>query len=72
MIEQFHGKIELTCDECGEISGRIEAAGNADVLRTDAKAKGWRRFQRDGQWVDACDACVANWARRQHGQGNLL
>ncbi|MBL4757540.1 MAG: hypothetical protein JKY32_07860 [Rhizobiales bacterium] len=73
MIENHDGKIELTCDDCGEISGRIEAEGNADVLRADARRDhGGRRFQRGLQWRDACGDCVAKWAQEQRGQGRFL
>jgi len=73
MIEQYDGKIELTCDECGEISGRIEVAGNADVLRADAKRDhGWRRYLKHRQWFDACGDCVAKWAEKKRGQERIL
>lgn len=59
MIIRDDGFIQLECDDCGCTTLKAEAEGNAEVLRIDAKAQGWRRFERDGQWRDSCADCVA-------------
>ena len=71
MIENLSGTIELVCDDCGAAWPETHEAADRDVLLTDAKAAGWRRFRRGQDWCDACPACVAAWAAEQRA-GRLL
>lgn len=68
MIERYAGAVELVCDDCGEAYPEIHESGDRDVLLTDARGGGWRRFMRDGKWRDACPACVTAWARSAGGR----
>lgn len=64
-IEHYEGIAEMICDsDCDATFGPV-ADGDEDVLRTDAKAAGWRTYKDAEGWKNSCPFHVRQFAESQ-------